>query len=64
MIKYTEKIEKTIKSELHEGTKWVHKSKQTKKMYWKNTWQKIAVVTIRTFTCDSFSYQFAREVIT
>ena len=55
MIKYTEKLETNIKSELHEGTKWIHKTKQ--KMYCKNTSQKIAVDTIRTFTCDSPSYQ-------
>ena len=31
MIKYTEKLETNIKSELHEGTKhakWIHKTKQ------------------------------------
>ena len=56
MIKYTEKLETNIKSELHEGTKWIHKTKQ-KKMYWKNISQKLAVVTIRTFTCDSPSHQ-------
>ena len=28
VIKYTEKIETNIKSELHEGTKWIHKTKQ------------------------------------
>ena len=56
MIKYTEKLETNFKSELHEGTKWIHKTKQ-KKMYCQNTSQKIAVVTIQTFTCDSPSYQ-------
>ena len=56
VIKYTEKLETNIKSELHEGTKWIHNTKQ-QKMYCKNTSQKIAVVTIRTFTCDSPSYQ-------
>ena len=30
MIKYTEKLETNIKSELHEGTKWIHKTKQNK----------------------------------
>ena len=55
VIKYTEKLETNIKSELHEGTKWIYKTKQ--KMYFKNTSQKIAVVAIRTFTCDSPSYQ-------
>ena len=29
MIKNTEKLETNIKSELHEGTKWIHKTKQT-----------------------------------
>ena len=38
VIKYTEKLEKNINSELHEGTKWKHKTEQ--KMYWKNTSQK------------------------
>ena len=28
MIKYTKKLETNIKSELHEGTKWIHKAKQ------------------------------------
>ena len=28
MIKYTEKLETDIKSELHEGTTWKHKRKQ------------------------------------
>ena len=28
MIKYTEKLETNIKSKLHEGTKWIHKTKQ------------------------------------
>ena len=28
MIKYTEKLETNIKSELLEGTKWIHKTKQ------------------------------------
>ena len=28
MIKNTEKLETNIKSELHEGTKWIHKTKQ------------------------------------
>ena len=28
MIKYTEKIETNIKRELHEGTKWIFKTKQ------------------------------------
>ena len=36
MIKYNEKLETNIKSELHEGTKWIlHKTKQ------KNVLQKI-----------------------
>ena len=30
MIKYTEKLEANIKSELHEGTKWIHKTKRKK----------------------------------
>ena len=30
VIKYTEKLETNIKSELHEGTKWIHKTKQNK----------------------------------
>ena len=30
VIKYTEKSETNIKSELHEGTKWIHKTKQKK----------------------------------
>ena len=51
MIKYTENYRKTSKvncmKELNEYTK------QNKKMYCKNTSQKIAVVTIRSFTCDS-----------
>ena len=55
MIKYTEKLETNIivncMKELNEYTK------QTKKMYCKNTSQKIAVVTMRTLTCDSPSYQ-------
>ena len=57
MVEYTEKIETTIKSELHEGTTWIHITKQTKIYIVKLTLQKIAVVTIRTFTCDSPSYQ-------
>ena len=28
MIKNTEKLETNIKSELHKGTKWIHKTKQ------------------------------------
>ena len=56
MIKYIKILETNIKSELHEGTKWIHKTKQKKK-YCKNTSPKIAVVTIRTFTCDSPPYQ-------
>ena len=28
MIKYTEKLETNIKSELHEGTEWIHKTNQ------------------------------------
>ena len=28
VIKYTEKLETNIKSELHEGAKWIHKTKQ------------------------------------
>ena len=35
VIKYTKKLETNIKSELHEGTKWIHKTKQ--KMYCKHT---------------------------
>ena len=30
MIKYTKILETNIKSELHEGTKWMHKTKQKK----------------------------------
>ena len=55
VIKYTEKLETNIKSELHEGAQWIHKTKQ--KQYCKKTSQKIAVVTIRTFTSDSHLYQ-------
>ena len=55
MIKYTEKLETNIKSELHEGTKWIHKTKQ--KCIAKILHKKIAVVTIRTVTCDSPSHQ-------
>ena len=49
MNRYTEKLETNILIEY---------TKQNKtKMYYKNTSQKIAVVTIRTCTCDSPSYQ-------
>ena len=51
MIKYTEKIETNIKSELHEGTKWIHKTKQ--KHVLQKYFTKIVAVMIRTFTCDS-----------
>ena len=30
MIRYTEKLETDIKSELHEGTKWIRNTKQKK----------------------------------
>ena len=56
MIKYTEKLETNIKSELHEETKLKHKTKQNKNVLQKY-FPKIAMVTIRTFTCDSPSYQ-------
>ena len=39
MIKYTEKLETNIKSELHEGTKWIHKT-ETNKPKKKNVLQK------------------------
>ena len=39
MIKYTEKLETNIKSELHEGTKWIHKTKKNvlQKYFTKNS---------------------------
>ena len=39
MINYTKKLTNII-SELHEGTKLIHKTKQNKKMYCKNTTKK------------------------
>ena len=51
MIKNTEKLETNFKSELHEGTKWIHKTKQ--KHVLQKYFTKIAAVMIQNFTCDS-----------
>ena len=49
MINYTEKLETNIVSELHEGTKWIHKTKQ------KNVLQKYCTKNSRGYDSNHSS---------